>query len=158
MPTVDKMNQDIAMWLYGGSKKDTRFVFEKQKGVNGKVRTYWKLVRKVKFGNTTVDKFLTDKWECSFHSNYEHIMKAYEKFLQTDGNWYATYRNEIGEWEGKGRKKKYIRKPYYSCPLTTGGFSRIGYGEKFNKQFYKLTLPEAMQYSLYRFIKNGREY
>ena len=109
MPTIDKMNQEIAEWLYG-SKKDSRFVRETQTGVNGKKRAYWKLVKKIKYGTTTVDKFLTDKWECSFHEDYNHIMKAFEKFLETDGNWYAIYKAKQGVWIGKGKSKKFVYK------------------------------------------------
>lgn len=158
MPTIDKMNQEIAMWLHGGSKKDTRFVHETQTGVNGKKRTYWKLVRKIKFGNTTVDKFLTDKWECNFTEDYNHLNKVIEKFMATDGNWFSTYRMRHGKWEGKGKNKKWVYTYTYSCPITTQGFGRMGYGKKFNNDFEKNTIAEAMQYSLYRFIKNGKEY
>ncbi len=158
MPTVDKMNQEIAMWLYGGSSKETRIIHERKKHDSGKMTSYWKIVKKIKFGNTTVDKFLTDKYECKFHEDYNHLMKAFHKFLQTEGNWYAIYEANHGSWEGKGKNKKFIRKKTYSCPLTTGGFGRVGYGAKFTKDFEKTTVAEGMQYSLYRFIKNGREY
>ena len=157
MPTIDKMNQEIAIWLYGSNEK-IRIIHERKKHDSGKMTSYWKLVKKVKFGNTTVDKFLTDKYECKFQEDYNHLNKAIEKFMETDGNWYATYRTRRGEWEGRGKKKKFIYTYTYCCPITTNGVGRIGYGAKLNKDFEKKTIAEAMQYSLYRFIKNGREY
>ncbi len=158
MPTVDKKNQDIALWLNGGSKKDSRFVHETQTGVNGKKRTYWKLVRKIKFGNTTVDKFLTDKWESNFHEDYNHLMLAFNRVMATEGTWYAIYESNRGEWEGVGKKKKFVRKKRYLCAFTTNGMGRMGYGAKFNNDFAKESIILAMHYSLYRFIKNGKEY
>lgn len=157
MPTIDKMNQEIAMWLYG-SKKEFKLVHEKQKDYRGKLISYWKIIQKKKFANTTVDKFITDKKECMFHTDYNHLMLCFKKVLDTEGNWYAIYEYIKGEWQGTGKNKKYVRKKTYSCAFTTQGFGRMGYGEKFNHDFLKESIIMAMHYSLYRFIKKGREY
>lgn len=157
MPTIDKMNQEIAMWLYG-SKKEFKLVHEKQKDYRGKLISYWKIIQKKKFANTTVDKFITDKHECMFHNDYNHLNKAVMKFMETDGNWFATYKRREGNWKGTGKNKKWVYTYTYSCPITTQGFGRMGYGKALNKDFEKKTIGEAMQYALYRFIKNGKEY
>lgn len=148
MPTIDKINQEIAIWLHG-SGKDLKIVRD---GKN------WRLVKKKKFGNTTVDKIITDKNECMFHTDYNHLMLCFKKVLDTEGNWYAIYEYIKGEWQGTGKNKKYVRKKTYSCAFTTQGFGRMGYGEKFNHDFLKESIIMAMHYSLYRFIKKGREY
>jgi len=148
MPTLDKMNQEIAIWIHG-SGKDLKIVRD------GKD---WRLVKKKKFGNTTVDKILTDKSECKFHEDYNHLNVVVEKFMETDGNWFATYKRRKGNWKGTGKNKKFIYTYTYCCPITTKGHGRMGYGEKLNKDFEKKSIILAMQYSLYRFIKNGSEY
>lgn len=157
MPTIDKMNQEIAMWLYG-SKKEFNIIYEKQVDYRGKTISYWRLYQKKKFANTKVNKFITDKNGCVFHENYNHLMLAFKKVLDTEGNWYAIYETNRGEWEGKGKNKKFVRKKRYLCAFTTQGFGRMGYGSKFNQDFAKESIISAMHYSLYRFIKNGREY
>jgi len=140
MPTIQKMNQEIAQWLYG----------------KGEI-TYSKNMLGTRYWVLTVKKKEILPMDTSFDTNYNALMKAFNKVLETDGTWYAVYKYKDGAWKGKGKNKKWIYKDIYYCPFTKNAM-RIGYGEKLNKDFRKESIILAMHYSLYRFIKKGIEY
>jgi hypothetical protein len=140
MPTITKMNQEIAQWLYG----------------KGKI-TYSKNMLGNRYWILTVKKKEILSMDTSFDTNYNALMKAFNKVLETDGTWYAVYKYKERVLEGKGKNKKHIYKDIYYCPFTQNAM-RIGYGAKLNKDFKKESIILAMHYSLYRFIKNGIEY
>jgi len=137
MPTLQKMNQEIAKWLYG----------------KGKI-TYSKNMLGNRYWILTVNKEEILPIDTSFDTNYNALMKAFNKVLETDGVWYAVYKSKKVEC----KSKKNIYKYTYSCPFTTKGMGRLSYGLKFNEYFEKESIILAMHYSLYIFIKNGKEY
>lgn len=138
--TIERMNQVIAMWLYGKGKII--------RGENVLGDKYWLL---------RVGKKEILPYQTTFDSNGNCLMECMKKIMKL-GYWYAVYPTESGEWEGKGKKQKYVTKEKYYCAFTSGGFGRMGYGDKLNKDFLKDTPELAMQYSIYRLITNGLEY
>lgn len=105
----------------------------------------------------------------NFHEDYNLLMQAIQKSMgegkevdYTDTNnqllWFAILpeRTILNKREGIRNWKTTI--DGYSCAFSKLGFSKVGYGEKFNHEFKQSSPIRAIHYSLYRLIRNGLEY
>jgi hypothetical protein len=129
MASIREMNKVIAEWLYGKGKAS-------ESG-------FWNTGKSLMIMN--------------FDSNSSILMDAMSKIMN-ENYWYAVHPITQGEWEDSGKNRKFVKNRYYFCAFTSDNRGRLGYGKKITKVFFKKTPNLAMQYSIYRFIKNGLDY